>query len=122
MAGLAAALRRPARIALALFVAVLLAACSRDPRPEQFAGRWKSARLATPLLLHPNGDWEIRADDGTVLQYGVWQLQGRTFVWSIRQEGRLVHDPNAIVDVRKDRFELRERDGSVTRFERLGTL
>lgn len=116
MAGHAAALR----VAGAVALAALLAACSRDPRPEQFAGRWKSTRLATPLLLHPNGEWEIRADDGAVLQYGVWRLQGRKFVWSIRQGQQLLHDPNAIVDVRQDRFELREGDGSVTRFERLG--
>jgi hypothetical protein len=113
------ALRRASRGAAALLCLALLAACSREPRPEQFAGKWKSSRLATPLHLHANGEWEIRADDDAVLQYGVWQLQGSTFVWSISQGGRLAHDPNAIVAVRADRFELRERDGSVTVFERL---
>jgi len=119
MARHAAALNGPARRGAAALALALLAACSADPRPEQFAGKWKSSRLATPLHLHGNGEWEIRADDGGVLQYGVWQLKGRSFIWSIRQDGRLAHDPNPIVAVKPDRFELRERDGSVTVFQRL---
>jgi hypothetical protein len=120
MAQYPAALKRRRGLALALLCGAALAACSPQPRPEQFAGAWKSSRLTTPLHLHPNGEWEIRTAEGAVLQYGVWQLRDRTFVWSIRQDGGLLHDPNPIVAVKADRFELRERDGSVTVFQRLG--
>lgn len=115
-----AALRRARGFALAVACAALLA-CSPQPKPEQFAGTWKSSRMATaPLHLHANGEWEIRSDAGAVMQYGVWQLEGRDFVWTIKQEdGRLLRDPNPIVAVKADRFELRERDGSVTVFRRL---
>lgn len=116
-----AALRAARGLALAVLGAALLAGCSPQPKPEQFAGTWKSSRMATaPLHLHPNGEWEIRSAEGTVMQYGVWQLRDRTFVWSIKQGDNLMHDPNPIVAVKADRFELRERDGSVTVFQRLG--
>jgi hypothetical protein len=107
------------RAGLALVVA-LLAACGGKPEPAQFVGKWKSTRLATPLHLHGNGDWEIRDAEGAVLQYGVWQVRDRTFVWSIKLDGALQHDPNPIMSVQPGRFELRERDGSVTRFDRIG--
>jgi hypothetical protein len=107
------------KLLMVALLAVLLAACQPKPKPEQFAGKWKSSRLATPLLLHANGEWEIRGDDDRVLQYGVWQLKDRTFIWSVKLDGQLQHDPNAIVSMDGKRFELRERDGSVTRFDRL---
>src|SRR4051812_35262042 len=107
----------PKRAGAALCL-VLLAACQPHPRPEQFAGQWKSSRLATPLHLHANGDWEIRDGADQVLQYGVWQGRGDNFVWTIRMDGQLQHDPNSIVSVKAGSFELRERDGSTTRFER----
>ena len=121
MAGNAQALKPWRALALALVAMALVAACARDPRPDQFTGKWKSSRLATPLHLHDNGEWEIRTADGAVLQYGLWRLRGRSFVWSIKQGGQLAHDPNQIVSVGADRFELRERDGSLTVFDRLGT-
>lgn len=108
-------------MAAAALCAALVPGCSREPQPrhDQLVGKWKSSRLATPLYLHTNGEWEIRTEDERVLQYGVWQLQGRHIVWSIRMDGRLAHDENTILSVRPGRFELRERDGSVTRFDRL---
>lgn len=112
--------RRPALVAVAAFVC-LAASCSRqaDVRQEQFVGKWKSSRLATPLHMYQNGEWEIKTDEERVLQYGVWQLQGRRMIWSIKMDGSLSHDENAILSVGQQRFELRERDGSVTLFERL---
>ena len=108
------------RVALAAWGLVLLSGCQPKIQTSQLAGRWKSSRLTTTVLhLHPNGEWEIRDADEHVLQYGVWQVQDRTLVWTIKQEGKLQHDPNPIVALEKDRFELRERDGSITRFERL---
>ena len=111
---------RARRVARAALGVVLLSGCQPKIQTPQLAGRGKSSRLTTTVLhLHPNGEWEIRDADEHVLQYGVWQLQDRTLVWTIKQEGTLQHDPNPIVAFEKDRFDLRERDGSITRFERL---
>ena len=100
--------------------AMLLAACQPALKPTQFSGAWKSSRLATPIHLHPSGTWEIRGDDGRALQYGVWQLRERSLVWSVRSSnGQLMHDINPIVSVAERQFELREQDGSLTKFQRL---
>jgi hypothetical protein len=107
---------KPVYVALVLGV---LGACQQQPKPASFVGKWKSSRLATPLVLQANGDWEIRSDDGQVLQYGVWQLRGGSLVWSVKLGGTLEHDVNPIVSVGERRFELRERDGSVTRLDRI---
>lgn len=120
MAGNPASLMRAATV-LAASLAVL-GACSRqpEPRPEHFVGQWKSSRLAAlPLHLHGNGEWEIKAAEGPPLQFGIWQVEGRRMLWTIRIDGRMTHDENAILSVGKRQFELRERDGSVTRFERI---
>ena len=99
---------------------VFTAGCERKPVAAQFVGTWKSSRLSTPLRMQANGDWEIRTEDGTVLQYGVWQLHGQRLVWTIRQrDGKVEHDANAVVSVDKKGFVLRERDGSRTTFTRL---
>lgn len=102
-----------------LVVLALLAACQQQLKPDQFAGKWQSSRSTAPLMLHANGEWEIRDSDDHVLQYGVWQLRERTLIWSIKLDKQLQHDANAIVSVQKNTFELRERDGSLTRFERI---
>jgi hypothetical protein len=113
--------RNLAAVTGAIAATVLVAAgCGQAaPRHEQFVGKWKSSRLATPLHLHQNGEWEIRTAEDSVLQYGVWQLQDRRLVWTIKMDGKLSHDANAVLSVDKRRFELRERNGSVTVFERL---
>jgi hypothetical protein len=100
--------------------AMLLVACQPALKPAQFSGAWKSSRLATPIHLHPTGAWEIREDDGRVLQYGVWRVEDNSLVWSVRSgDGRLVHDVNPVVSVAERQFELREQDGSLTKFQRL---
>jgi hypothetical protein len=118
-----AATSRRRRTAAALAVLLALAgACSRQPEPRsgQFVGQWKSSRIATmPLHMHANGEWEIKADEGNAVQYGVWQIQGRRILWTVRMDGRITHDENAILSVGPQQFELREQDGSVTRFERI---
>lgn len=110
-----------ARLLLAAATATGLLACSREPAPRaaQFVGRWRSSRLATPLELDTNGEWAIRQSDGSVLQYGVWEVSGRNLVWTLRLNGQLQRDVNAIVSIAPDRFSLREQDGSLTTFERL---
>lgn len=111
---------RARRFLLWALTAALLAACQPQWKPEQFAGKWKSSRVSTPLYLHPNGEWEIRNNEGRVLQYGIWQLQDRSILWTIRTgDGQVMHEANPIVSVAERRFELRETDGSLTKFERL---
>jgi hypothetical protein len=110
---------RHLRIAVVLALPASLAACAPQLTPDQFVGTWKSSRSTEPLTLHANGDWEIRDGDDRTLQYGVWQLRGRTFIWSIRLDRQLQHDPNAIVAVQEGSFELREGNGTLTRFRRI---
>lgn len=103
--------------------ATLAGGCGRDPepQPQQFVGTWKSSRLASrPLHMLANGDWEIRSEDAAKpLQYGVWQLQGRTILWTFRSNGETVHDKNRIESFDSGKFVLREQDGSLTSFARL---
>jgi hypothetical protein len=101
-------------------LAVLGGGCGgkAEPVPANFVGHWKSSRLATGLHLYDNGEWEIKGDDGRVLQYGVWQLQGRRIVWTIKLNGSVRQEANAIVSFGPQQFELRELDGAVTRFDR----
>ena len=96
-----------------LATGAVLAACEPAPAPANFVGTWKSSRSTNPLILHANGDWEIRDSDDRVLQYGGWQLRGRTLIWSIKLDRQLQQDPNAIVSMQADGFELRESNGSV---------
>ena len=101
---------------------VHLPGCSKpEPTAAQFVGQWRSSRMnSAPVHLHANGDWEIRSpDDDKVMQFGVWEVKNHSVVWYIKQDGRLAREGNAIVSVDRNRFELRERDGSITRFERL---
>lgn len=111
--------RRHALVLLAALAA--LAGCSQAQQtdPAQLFGKWQSSRLATPLYLGPNGEWEVRTAEDRVLQYGVWHLEGRKMVWTVKLGGRVEHDVNTLLKITASQFELRERDGSVTRFERL---
>lgn len=96
--------------------------CSRAPAPkaEQFVGKWRSSRLASlPLTLASNGEWEIKGEGGTALQYGVWRIEGQRLLWTTRMNGRVVNDSNVILKIEPKRFELREADGSTTQFNRL---
>jgi hypothetical protein len=107
------------RSVIGALAVALLTACQPALKAEQFAGSWTSSRLATPIHLHTSGEWEIRGDEGRALQLGVWQLQDRSIHWTVRLgDGRLMHEINPVVSWTGQRFQLRERDGSVTTFER----
>ena len=111
------------RLAVALMVVLLwsaLNACSsRETSRDSFVGKWKSTRATTPIYLHDNGDWEIKQNDGTILQYGVWQLKDGSIVWSFKIGSSVGHDRNSILSVKPREFRLRESDGSTTTFTRL---
>lgn len=102
-------------------IALLLHGCTGRGGPDaaMMAGKWKSSRLTTPLLLYPNGEWEIKSDDGTVLQYGVWRLEDRKLIWFNKSQSGLSRDADRIESFGPSHFELREADGSATRFDRL---
>lgn len=86
---------------------------------RDFVGKWQSDRAVTPIHLAANGEWELRKDDGTLLQYGVWRYEGKQIIWSIKQGGRIIDDPNPVLSVTPAEFRLRERDGQTTVFKRL---
>jgi len=105
-------------LAVALF-AVTAAGCSRPSvTARDFVGEWKSSRLVTPLVMRDDGTWEIREADGHVLQYGVWQYKDERIMWSYKVDGQIGHDINPVVSVKPREFKLRERDGTVSTFER----
>jgi hypothetical protein len=111
---------------LVLTVMLLLLAtlngCSSGERyaESNFVGKWQSSRETTPIYLYENGEWELKTDDGVVQQYGVWQYFDNKIMWSVRVDSRIVHDPNAVLSVTPGEFQLREKDGSVTTFRKLG--
>lgn len=106
-------------LAAALLVLALVACGKREPySPAQFVGKWKSSKLETPLVLYENGEWEIRKDDGAVLQYGLWEYHDGRLVWLIKMDGKLHRDVNPVLAADKKEFRLQEGP-SVTVFQRL---
>lgn len=95
-----------------------LAGCKRYSAHD-FVGKWQSSRALTPIHLAGNGEWEIRKDDGTVLQYGIWRYEDKKLIWSFKQGDRVIDDPTAVLSVEAGKFSIRERDGATTVFERL---
>lgn len=97
-----------------------LAACGAKHQVTHasFVGKWKSSKLETPLVLFDNGEWEIKQDDGGVLQYGIWEYRGGNIIWSFKSGGQIIRDVNAVVSVTEQEFRLQE-GRQVTVFKRL---
>lgn len=112
---------KPVLILLLLSVLFLLNACSgRETLAEKnFVGKWKSSRASTPIYLYDNGEWEIKSDDGTILQYGVWQLKGQNILWSYKVDSSIGHDINPVLSVTSREFKVRESDRTTTTFSKL---
>ncbi|MDD5056733.1 MAG: hypothetical protein PHQ60_02595 [Sideroxydans sp.] len=109
-------------LVLAAIVALLVFASSSGPgaiAEKDFVGKWTSSRSATPIYLYANGEWEIKADGGAAMQYGVWQIKGQQIIWSDIQRGNLEHDPDPVVYVKPNEFQVIEQDGSHTTFTRI---
>lgn len=106
---------------MALIAPLSLSSCSgRDEiAAKDFVGKWTSSRSATPTYLYANGEWEIKADGGAVVEYGVWQIKGQKIIWSYMQKGNFEHDPDPVVYVKPNEFQVIEQDGSTTTFTRL---
>ena len=105
-----------------LAAAMLLNGCSprEAPNEQSFVGKWKSSRLeSSPLYLNNNGEWEIKLDDGKVLQYGVWEYKDKKIIWSHKIDGDIRHEANPVLSLSSKGFRVQEVDGSTTFFERL---
>ncbi len=102
-------------------VCIVVAAlgCGSGAKTADFVGKWQSSRLSTPLLMHSNGEWEVLREDGSTIQYGVWQYLHNELLWSFQQGGQLGHDANPVLSVSPKEFRLRERDGTTTVFRRI---
>lgn len=100
--------------------ASLLAGCKgrHSASTESFVGKWKSSKLETPLYLYANGEWEIKKDDGRVLQYGIWEYKDGMLIWNYKMGAHIGRDVNAVHSVKPHEFQLRE-DGTLTTFTRL---
>ncbi|MCX7277349.1 MAG: hypothetical protein NTZ15_08480 [Burkholderiales bacterium] len=111
---------------LAACAATLLAlpACNRHTPIDAkvFVGKWRSSRLATPLYLYANGEWEIRQDDGTVLQYGVWEYKDHHLLWSYKLGKQFGHDTTTVLAASPQEIRLQESDNSTTIFTKLGPV
>jgi hypothetical protein len=106
------------RILITALLLIGLSGCKRTSERD-FVGKWESSRSVTPIHLAANGEWEIRKEDGTVLQYGIWRYEDKKLIWSFRQGERVMDDPTAVLSVDAGRFSIRERDGATTVFTRL---
>ncbi len=109
-------------LAVILMLSATLNGCSNEEKyaESNFVGKWESSRVTNPIFLYANGEWELKTDDGTVQQYGVWHYYDNKILWSVRVDGRIIHDPNAVLSSSVGEFQLREKDGSVTTFRKLG--
>lgn len=105
---------------LAVLVGLLLGACKGQVQPSaaSFVGKWQSSKLTTPLHLYDNGEWEIKNDNGGVLQYGLWAYQDSRIIWHFKSAGQIGREVNPVESVNASEFRLRE-GGQITVFKRL---
>lgn len=85
----------------------------------QFVGKWKSSKATTPIYLYDNGEWEVKTEDGAVLQFGVWEYKDRRMTWSYKIGSHIGHDINAVLSATPGEFQVRESDGTTTVFTKL---
>lgn len=109
---------RWAAVMLLLVVALVACGGKKSASHLSFVGKWKSSKLETPLFLYDNGEWEIKQEDGGILQYGVWEYRDGRIIWSFKSGSRIGRDVNAVVSVADKEFRLRE-GAQVTVFQRL---
>jgi hypothetical protein len=109
------------RIFFYLLVFVFSTGCAKtetDPR-QLFIGKWESSRLVTPIHLYENGEWEIKRDDGAVLQYGVWEYKDKRIIWTHKSGSQVSSDANPVIQMKPSSFHLRESDGEITAFKQI---
>ena len=103
-----------------LLVALSICACGTHATSEKdFVGKWKSTKLETPIYLYENGEWEVKSEDGKVLQYGIWQYEGNKIRWTYKIRSQISHELNEVLSASSSEFQLKELDGTTTTFSRL---
>lgn len=106
--------------ALLFATALILFSVDTETITEKyFIGKWQSSKLETPIYLFANGEWEIKKDDGAVLQFGVWQYMGEKIIWSYTAGTIVEHDVNTVLSVTSQEFQLQENDRTTSTFKRL---
>jgi hypothetical protein len=108
------------KLACLLVLSGALTACGARHQATHafFVGKWKSSKLETPLVLFDNGEWEIKPDDGGVLQYGIWEYRDGNLIWSFKSGGQIIRDVNPVVSAKDREFRLQE-GMQITVFNRL---
>lgn len=109
-------------LVLLLLAGIALTGCQRRPVyiANDFVGLWKSSRSIEPIELFPNGEWEIRDEEGNLKHFGAWRYEDYKLVWSFpAQRNKILDDPNPVLEVTRDRFMLKELDGTTSTFTRL---
>lgn len=130
-----------------LFVAgFTLCGCSgrENITESSFVGKWKSSKSEAPVYLYANGEWEIKPDDGAVLEYGIWKYEGNYITWTfiqsdkqvlqvlhdanpvlyaaptdIQSKKQILHDVNPVISVTPREFRVQENDRTITTFKKL---
>lgn len=103
-----------------LLVVFICSGCGSEATSEKiFVGKWKSTKLEAPIFLYGNGEWEIKTEDGKVLQYGVWQYEDNKIRWTYKINSQISHDLNDVLSASRIEFQVKERDGTTTTFSRL---
>lgn len=105
---------------LVVLLGIVLAACGgRNPASHAtFVGKWKSSKLETPVFLYDNGEWEIKNEDGGILQYGTWEHRDGRIIWRFKNGSQVDRDVNAVVSANDKEFRLKEGT-QITVFTRL---
>ncbi len=106
-------------VLVALAIILFFIFSSEKITEKDFVGKWKSSKLATPIYLYANSEWEIKKDDGAILQYGVWQYKDKKLTWSYKMDGSVGHDVDPVVSANSKEFKVLENDGVTTIFTRL---
>jgi len=104
---------------LALGLGVYFSLGGKRTGEADFVGKWQSSRTNTPIHLAANGEWEIRTEQGRVLQYGLWRYVDKQLVWTYKQGAQFFDDANPVLAVDAGSFSLRESNGTTTVFHRL---
>jgi len=105
-------------VVIAIFVGIYSLQKKQTYKESDFVGKWVTSRTMTPIHLYANGEWEIKQEDDTVLQYGVWRYEPGYLVWVNKQGDQFINDRDPVVSVAKDQFQVKEADGSLTAFKR----
>lgn len=108
-------------VCLIFGLSFFLQGCSAKDKVSEnnFVGKWRSSKLETPVYLYRNGEWEIKLDNGSVLQYGVWEYKDKNIIWSFKTDRGVLRDVNPVLSVSAREFRLAEADKTTTTFTKL---